>query len=56
MGEKKRDDFLYSSTRLMLFYSDDVIEKTNKMKSTLGNYMPNQDGISCSFEFDQAKL
>ena len=26
------------------------------MKSQIGNYMPNQDGTSCSFEFDQSKF
>ena len=26
------------------------------MKSQIGNYMPNQDGTSCSFEYDQSKF
>ena len=52
LGIEKKGELLHSSTRLMLFYSDDVIEKANRMKSQLGNYMPNQDGRSCFFEFD----
>lgn len=46
----KKDPF--SGTRLILFYSDDVIDKINHMRSQFGNYVPNREGTSCLFEFD----
>ena len=37
----------------MLFYEDDVIQNTNKLKKEIGYYIPNSDGQSCAYEFDQ---
>ena len=56
VAEKRKTKEKMESTRLMLFYADDVIQSAQKMKSQIGNYMPNQDGTSCSFEYDQSKV
>lgn len=40
----------------MLFYADEVTEKAHKMRSVIGNYTPNKDGRSCSFEYDRSKF
>lgn len=47
---KPKDQF--SSTRFMLFYEDDIIQKTNKLKKEIGFYIPNTDGTSCAYELD----
>ena len=36
----------------MLFYADDVIQNTKKLKNEIGYYMPNSDGASCAYEID----
>ena len=41
---------------MMLFYADEITEKAYQVRSQIGNYMPNQDGRSCSFEYDRSKF
>ena len=53
---KRFNDFSLQSTRMMLFYADDITEKAQEIRSQIGNYMPNQDGRSCSFEVDRSKF
>lgn len=40
----------------MLFYADDVIQNTKKLKNEIGYYMPNSDGTSCAYEIDHSVL
>lgn len=40
----------------MLFYADDVIQNTKKLKNEIGYYMPNSDGTSCAYQIDHSVL
>tara|TARA_B110000285_G_C14993733_1_gene547699 strand:+ start:436 stop:702 length:267 start_codon:yes stop_codon:yes gene_type:complete len=53
-SSKKSQD--YSSTRFMLFYADDVVEKTREIKNQIMFLKPTNDGQSCAIEYDESKL
>ena len=40
----------------MLFYSDDVVEKSRELKNKIMFLKPTNDGQSCAVQYDQTKL
>ena len=54
--KNEQDNDKYSGTRFMLFYADDVIQNTKKLKNEIGYYMPNSDGTSCAYQIDHSVL
>lgn len=40
----------------MLFYADDVVEKSRELKNQIMFLKPSNDGQSCAVEYDESKL